>query len=100
MPASAASPVHHPSSMDTTLDLHVNFRHRGWRWPLRDGDTLEIWCGQTYRGELSTALLRNLIGYYLASADLAAQLLTRVPPPPLTRRRGNGDSTGRSARGS
>ncbi len=67
--------------MDSPLEFHVNFRHRGWRWPLRDGDGVEIWSGQTYRGELSPALLRYLVGYYLASAKLAAQILTAVTPP-------------------
>jgi hypothetical protein len=56
----------------------------GWRWPLRDGDALELWIGSQQIGVLPATVLRELIRHQLAViAEAGRQLAARqsVPPP-------------------
>lgn len=54
------------------VELHVAFG-RGVRWPLRDSDRLEVWTADHYcLGEISGALVRQLISQYLGALELHA----------------------------
>jgi hypothetical protein len=57
------------------LEFKVAFNGRGFRWPLRDGDTIEVWEGTTYCGEFSATIIRQLLTLHLATAQLEAELL-------------------------
>jgi hypothetical protein len=50
----------------------------GWRWPLRDGDALELWVGSEQIGVLPAAVLRELVRHQLAViAEAGRQLAAR-----------------------
>jgi hypothetical protein len=60
----------------------------GWRWPLRDGDALELWVGSEQIGVLPATVLRELVRHQLAViAEAGRQLAARHPMPHPTRRR-------------
>lgn len=63
-----------------TVQLVVRFR--GWRWPLRAGDVIEVWHGLTALGEVPTDLLRQMLGHHLATARLQAVIADRLAPLP------------------
>lgn len=71
-----------------TLSLVAAFRSRGWRWPLRAGDVLEVWLQGRLIGTIGTELLEQLIGYHLAGLSIREtladrlRLTTRSVPPP------------------
>lgn len=71
-----------------TLSLVARFPN-GWRWPLRDGDALELWVGQEQIGVLPATVLRELVRHQLAVvAEAGRQLAARQSPPPTGDRRG------------
>jgi hypothetical protein len=50
----------------------------GWRWPLRDGDALELWVGSEQIGVLPATVLRELVRHQLAViAEAGRQLAAR-----------------------
>jgi hypothetical protein len=60
----------------------------GWRWPLRDGDALELWVGSEQIGVLPATVLRELVRHELAIvAEAGRQLAARHPGPPAIPRR-------------
>jgi hypothetical protein len=64
--------------------LHPN----GWRWPLRDGDALELWVGSQQIGVLPATVLRELVRHQLAVVTEAGrQLAARQPGPRRVRGR-------------
>lgn len=59
------------------------FRARGWRWPLRDGDALEIFGPESQLvGTISAALLTELLAAYLGRAALDARVVAELTAPP------------------
>jgi hypothetical protein len=53
------------------FSLVVAFRGRGWRWPFRESDELEVWSGtQECVGRIPAALLVQLVVHYLQGAAL------------------------------
>jgi hypothetical protein len=60
-----------------TLSLVARFPN-GWRWPLRDGDALELWIGSEQIGVLPATVLRELVRHQLAVvAEAGRQLAAR-----------------------
>jgi hypothetical protein len=62
----------------------------GWRWPLKDGDALELWVGSEQIGVLPATVLRELVRHQLAIvAEAGRQLAARQSgsATPLDRRR-------------
>ena len=72
--------------MTLPLELRVLFRHVGTRWPLRDGDSIELYEGMTYRGEIPAHVVRALLTLHLSMAQLGAviQKSWLPDPAPLT----------------
>jgi hypothetical protein len=64
---------------DLPADLSLVARFPGgWRWPLRDGDALELWVGQEQIGVLPATVLRELVRHQLAIvAEAGRQLAAR-----------------------
>jgi hypothetical protein len=64
---------------DLPADLSLVARFpNGWRWPLRDGDALELWVGSEQIGVLPAAVLRELVRHQLAVvAEAGRQLAAR-----------------------
>jgi hypothetical protein len=61
----------------------------GWRWPLRDGDALELWVGSEQIGVLPATVLRELVRHQLAVvAEAGRQLAARNQVTSRPRRRG------------
>jgi hypothetical protein len=59
----------------------------GWRWPLKDGDALELWVGSEQIGVLPATVLRELIRHQLAVvAEAGRQLAARTAAPAITSR--------------
>jgi hypothetical protein len=57
----------------------------GWRWPLRDGDALELWVGHDQIGVLPATVLRELVRHQLAViAEAGRQLAARQSAPGVT----------------
>jgi hypothetical protein len=66
-----------------TLSLVARFPN-GWRWPLRDGDALELWVGSEQIGVLPATVLRELLRYQLAIvAEAGRQLAARTEVPAI-----------------
>jgi hypothetical protein len=60
----------------------------GWRWPLRDGDALELWIGSQQIGVLPATVLRELVRHQLAIvAEAGRQLAARNQVTGRRRRR-------------
>jgi hypothetical protein len=60
----------------------------GWRWPLRDGDALELWIGHDQIGVLPATVVRELIRHELAViAEAGRQLAARQSVPQAIPRR-------------
>ena len=61
-----------------TLRLVIAYRARGWRWPFRDTDLLEVWVGdgaETHKfAELSATLVLELVRQHLEAALLVRQV--------------------------
>jgi hypothetical protein len=78
-----------PHRLPGDLSLIARFPN-GWRWPLRDGDALELWVGSEQIGVLPATVLRELVRHQLAVvAEAGRQLAARPsPPPPTGGRRG------------
>jgi hypothetical protein len=50
----------------------------GWRWPLREGDALELWVGSEQIGVLPATVVRELVRHELAIiAEAGRQLADR-----------------------
>jgi hypothetical protein len=47
----------------------------GWRWPLKDGDALELWVGHDQIGVLPATVLRELVRHQLAIVAEAGRRL-------------------------
>jgi len=62
------------------LELVAVFRGAGWRYPLRIGDGVEVWQGQTYLGTIPTLLLLQVLGHYLQAATLQDAVRTNLTP--------------------
>lgn len=65
------------------LSLVAAFSARGWRWPLRPGDRVEVWLRDQLVGTISEELLEELIHWHLASLHLREELhraLKDLPP--------------------
>jgi len=63
------------------IELRVAFRGQGLRWPLREGDTLEVWRGEDYCGEIPGRLVLELVGHHIAAAELVAALVGALEAP-------------------
>lgn len=81
-----AAPLHHGQTVSSSffnIELRVQFRAQGFRWPLRASDQVEVWRGPTLLGEISGGLIHHLLAHYLASAALqqrfSAELAGLVP---------------------
>lgn len=61
------------------------FRAAGWRYPLREGDHLEIYRGIERLGTLPAVLLFQIVGHYLYGASLTRELTETLPVKPLTK---------------
>lgn len=67
----------------------VNFRGRGFRWPLRNGDTVELWAENEARQiaeipqAIVLAVLRDVVSRFREPRGLLA-LEPATPPPPQT----------------
>jgi hypothetical protein len=60
----------------------------GWRWPLREGDALELWVGSEQIGVLPATVLRELVRHQLAViAEAGRQLAARHSAPQAIPRR-------------
>lgn len=66
----------------TSIELRVRFQDRGVRWPLRDGDTLEVWIRGDLVGVVSGATVRHLLEHHLATATLQAHIQTELASDP------------------
>jgi hypothetical protein len=87
---------------DIPLELRIAFLGRGFRWPLRDEDVVEVWQAARYCGAVSGGLLRAVLVHQLATARLAGELLAarleptdRVPPSPFDVRKPPAVAAGR-----
>jgi hypothetical protein len=70
-----------PETLPADLSLVARFPG-GWRWPLRDGDALELWVGSEQLGVLPATVLRELVRHQLAVvAEAGRQLAARHPGP-------------------
>lgn len=83
--------------MSDSLELRVAFHGRSFRWPLRDGDVIEIWQGAFYCGELPATIVRQLLGFHLATAKVVAELLQALERPSERRRYYQGKPPARAA---
>lgn len=81
-----------PASTARVLSLTVNYVQRGFRWPFRAGEFLEVWT-QDHRliAEIPAELVLTMVVHHLAAADLVTavaetlvptSLGTRAPPTP------------------
>jgi hypothetical protein len=76
-----------PGTLPADLSLVARFPG-GWRWPLRDGDALELWVGSEQIGVLPATVLRELVRHQLAVvAEAGRQLAARQSAPPAIPRR-------------
>jgi hypothetical protein len=76
-----------PDTLPADLSLVARFPG-GWRWPLRDGDALELWVGSEQIGVLPATVLRELIRHQLAVvAEAGRQLAARHSMPPAVKGR-------------
>ena len=72
----------------TDLELMVRFRDRGMRWPLRDGDVIEVWRGTTFCGAIAAGLVTMLIAHHIAASQLVAHVTEALrPAAKMSRRR-------------
>ena len=69
--------------------LVAHFVGRGWRWPLREGDEVEVWSGLECVGRIPAALLGQLLVHYLQGAALQEEvrrtLTAAAPALPMPR---------------
>jgi hypothetical protein len=73
-----------PHTLPADLTLVARFPN-GWRWPLRDGDALELWVGSEQIGVLPATVLRELVRHQLAVvAEAGRQLAARTEVAPTT----------------
>ena len=73
--------------------LVANYRHRGWRWPLREGDQVEVFRDHELVGVVPAELLARILVNHLEGAALEARLRRHLdrravsaedrPRPPL-----------------
>jgi hypothetical protein len=54
--------------------LVANYRHRGWRWPLREGDQVEVFQDHELVGVIPVELLARILVNHLEGAALEAKL--------------------------
>jgi hypothetical protein len=67
----------------SALALHICFRERGFRWPLRDDDAIEVWsAGHALVVTLSGALIRHLVELHVAGAVVGQEMQALVRKPP------------------
>ena len=71
------------------FSLVACFRGRGWRWPFRDADEMEVWSGSECIGRISAALLGHILVHYLQGAALQEEvrrtLTAAAPALPMPR---------------
>ena len=68
--------------MASGLALHVRFQDRGFRWPLRDTDAIEVWnSAHILVITLSGALMRHLVELHVASAAVGLEMQALVRKP-------------------
>jgi hypothetical protein len=66
----------------SALALHIRFRERGFRWPLRDDDAIEVWSsGHALIVTLSGAFMRHLVELHVAGAVVGQELQALVRKP-------------------
>lgn len=66
------------------LELVAAYQHRGWRWPLRDGDEIEVWSGPTTcLGRLPVSLIRQMLVHYLDGAALQESVSNAMQASPI-----------------
>ena len=63
------------------LELRVAFNGHGFRWPFRDSDTMEVWQGADYLGELPGSLVLMVLSHHIATAKLLADLVIALDAP-------------------
>ena len=80
----AASILKH---VNTPLEMMVRFRDRGMRWPLRDGDVIELWRGTDMYGTIPATLIHTLITHHLSMAHLFAHFHKAAPRSKMVSRR-------------
>ena len=63
--------------MSFVLPRHVEIRvafRSGWRWPLRETDSVEVWRGNELLGSLSGETVRHLIQHHMADYELQREV--------------------------
>jgi hypothetical protein len=76
-----------PPRLPAEFSLVARFPN-GWRWPLKDGDALELWVGSEQIGVLPATVLRELVRHQLAVvAEAGRQLAARNQVTDRRRRR-------------
>jgi hypothetical protein len=68
--------------MSGRLEMMVRFRDRGMRWPLREGDVIEVWRGTTFCGAIPAGLVTMLITHHLSASQLVAHFSKALRPEP------------------
>ena len=71
----------------SAIDVFVRFLGGGFKYPLRSGDTLEIWSNRhELCGTIDAAMLLDLLMVFLRTADLTKRLADAVETPPAVER--------------
>jgi hypothetical protein len=57
------------------LSLRISFADSRWSWFLKDHDEIDVYMGAELVTTLAAAVLRQMVGHYLAQARLTASVL-------------------------
>lgn len=68
--------------MPGRFSLHIVFRHQGFKWPLRDDDTIQVWTdGHELVTTVPARVIRHLVELHLANAAVQDEFRGCVRPP-------------------
>ena len=64
-----------------SLSIRVCFADSKWSWYLADHDEIDVYAGAAFVTTLRAAILRQMVGHYLAQARLTATVLEGARAP-------------------